>query len=85
MTQAELADKIGVNQSTISFWESGNEVPTIEHLVLLALTLPEIIESLDGRERDLLQRIIRLERDLYPGKCACSGCSCSTVAATDNL
>ena len=77
MTQGELAARIGVNQSTISFWERGTEIPTVEHLIQLALILPEIIESLEGRERVLLMRVLRLERDLFQGKCACSGCKCS--------
>ena len=76
MTQGELANKIGVNQSTISFWERGAETPTVEHLILLSLALPEVIEGLPGREREMLERLIRMERDLYPGRCACSGCSC---------
>ena len=67
---------MGVSQGTISFWENGTEIPTIEHLIILALELPEIIESFDGRERALLQRVLRLERELFPGRCACPGCSC---------
>jgi transcriptional regulator with XRE-family HTH domain len=82
MTQGELAARIGVNQSTISFWEHGTEIPTVEHLIQLALTLPEIIESLEGRERVLLMRVLRLERDLFQGKCACSGCKCGSESST---
>lgn len=82
MTQGELAARIGVNQSTISFWEHGTEIPTVEHLIQLALTLPQILESLEGRERVLLMRVLRLERDLFQGKCACSGCRCGTVEAS---
>ncbi len=76
LTQEELAARIGVSQGTISFWESGTETPTIEHVILLALELPEIIESFDGRERELLQRVLRLERELFAGRCACKGCAC---------
>jgi transcriptional regulator with XRE-family HTH domain len=82
MTQGELAARIGVYQSTISFWERGNEIPTVEHLIQLALALPEIVESLEGRERVLLMRVLRLERDLFPGRCACSGCQCGSVEAS---
>lgn len=82
MTQGELAARVGVNQSTVSFWERGIEIPTVEHLIQLALVLPEIVESLEGRERVLLMRVLRLERDLFPGRCACSGCKCGTVEAS---
>jgi len=76
LTQDECAARIGVSQGTISFWENGTETPTIEHLITLALELPEIIESFDGRERALLQRVMRLERTLFAGRCACPGCTC---------
>jgi transcriptional regulator with XRE-family HTH domain len=76
LTQEECAARIGVSQGTISFWENGTEAPTIEHLILLALELPEIVESFAGRERTLLQRVLRLERELFVGRCACPGCAC---------
>ncbi len=76
LTQGELAARIGVSQGTISFWENGTESPTVEHLIALAVELPNLIESFEGRERDLLQRVLRLERDLFAGRCACAGCSC---------
>lgn len=76
LTQGELATRLGVSQGTISFWENGTETPTVEHLIVLALELPEVIESIDGRERDLLQRVLRLEREIFDGRCACAGCQC---------
>jgi transcriptional regulator with XRE-family HTH domain len=76
LTQGELAARVGVSQGTISFWENGTETPTVEHLIVLALELPEIIESFDGRERDLLRRVLRLEREIFRGRCACVGCQC---------
>lgn len=76
LTQGELAARLKVSQGTISFWENGTETPTVEHLIVLALEFPEIVESFDGRERELLQRVLRLERDLFQGRCACTGCSC---------
>ncbi len=76
LTQGALAARAGVAQGTISFWESGAETPTIEHLILLALELPTIIEGLTGREAELLRRVLRLERNLFSGRCACAGCSC---------
>ena len=76
LTQGQLAARIGVAQSAISFWERGIEVPTVEHLILLALELPAILDGVAGRERELLQRVLRLERDLFAGRCACAGCTC---------
>ena len=76
LTQGELAARLKVSQGTISFWEKGSEMPTVEHLIVLALELPEIVDSFSGRERELLQRVLRLERDLFKGRCACAGCQC---------
>jgi len=76
LTQEELAARIGVSQGTISFWESGADMPRVEHLVALTLELPEIVDSFSGRERELLQRMVRIERELFAGRCACKGCTC---------
>lgn len=76
LTQEECATRIGVSQGTMSFWENGTETPTVEHLIILALELPEIIENFAGRERGLLQRVLRLERQLFAGHCACPRCRC---------
>lgn len=81
LTQEQLAAWVGVSQGTISFWERGIEIPTVEHLILLALELPAIVEDFDGRERELLQRVVRLERELFAGRCACAGCSCQPQTA----
>ncbi len=81
LTQKELAARLGVSQGTVSFWESGLETPTVEHLILLALELPAIVENFHGRERELLQRVVRLERKLFAGRCACAGCSCQPQMA----
>ena len=81
LTQGQLAARIGVAQSAISFWERGIEVPTVEHLILLALELPAILDGVAGRERELLQRVLRLERDLFAGRCACAGCTCAVRPA----
>lgn len=79
MTQRELAVRVGVSQTTISFWENATETPRLEHLIRLALELPDVIEGFEGRERALLQRLLRLERELFAGKCACEGCTCETA------
>ncbi len=76
LTQGELAARVGVSQGAVSFWEHGAETPLLEHVILLALELPALIESFDGRERALLERVLRLERELFPGRCSCAGCTC---------
>lgn len=78
LTQKDLAERIGVSQGTISFWENSVEAPTLEHLIRLALEFPDVVESFQGRERELLQRVLRLERELFDGKCACKNCACES-------
>ncbi len=77
LTQAQLAARVGVSQGTISFWENGVQTPTVEHVIALALVFPEIVESFQGRERALLQRLLVLERELFEGRCACRQCPCA--------
>jgi transcriptional regulator with XRE-family HTH domain len=76
LTQGELAARIGVSQGAVSFWENGAETPKIEHVIGLALEFPELLRSFDGRERQLLDRVLRLERGLGAGRCACAACAC---------
>ncbi len=78
LTQSELAARLGVSQSAISFWESGAETPSVDHVVALAAELPDIVEGLDPRERELLRWLLNLERQLLGGRCACPGCSCES-------
>lgn len=75
-TQSELAGRLGVSQATVSFWENGIEQPRLEHVIRLALEFPALIERFQGRERELLERVLRLERALFDGGCACEGCRC---------
>ena len=48
ITQKQAADAIGVQQSTISMWESGNSVPTVQTLLKAAevygCTAAELLE-----------------------------------------
>jgi CO dehydrogenase maturation factor len=83
LTQGDLATRVGVSQGTISFWENGVETPSLEHIISLALELPELVEQFPERERQLLQRILRLERELFTGRCACKGCTCGNDAGND--
>lgn len=39
ISQVELAEKIGVKQSTVAMWECGASVPRIDKLPLLAKVL----------------------------------------------
>ncbi len=82
LTQEDLATRLKVSQGTISFWENGSETPTVEHVILLALELPELIESFEGYEQALLRKVLQLERELYPGRCACAGCVCQAAEAS---
>ena len=36
MTQSELADKLGVNQSMIALYESGKRTPSVDTLIIIA-------------------------------------------------
>jgi transcriptional regulator with XRE-family HTH domain len=47
MSQEELADRVGVDQSTISHWESGHHSPDVAQLMRL-------MEELDASMSDIL-------------------------------
>jgi transcriptional regulator with XRE-family HTH domain len=51
MTQAELGKKAGVAPASVSHFETGQRVPSLESLVKLADALEVSIDSLLGRER----------------------------------
>lgn len=76
LSQEELAGRLGLSQSTISFWENGVETPTLENLVNLATELPGVVSFLIAGEAELLQRLERLERLVYGGRCGCTNCGC---------
>ena len=44
MTQREFADRVGVGQTAISFWEQGRGVPRLEQICLLASVRGELPE-----------------------------------------
>ena len=50
LTQKELAEKMGVDQSAVSFWETGKRVPRGAKLLRLADVLDCTIDELFGRE-----------------------------------
>lgn len=51
LTQQEMADKLGLDQTTISAWEVGRATPTVKSIKKLAtvlnVTTEEVIESLE--------------------------------------
>lgn len=50
MTQSELAAMVGVQQNTVSQWESGKRNPTAPMLIRLAETLHCTIDEIYGRD-----------------------------------
>ena len=80
-TQNELAKRLNISQTTISFWERGIETPSLEHRVQLVTLMPEVFEQLARKETDILTRLYRLERAVHGGKCTCTGCGCSANIA----
>jgi transcriptional regulator with XRE-family HTH domain len=76
-TQIDLAQQLNVSQGAISFWESGIESPSLEHLITLVTLLPEIFEQLAQQEAQILARLYNLERAVNSGKCTCRGCGCT--------
>lgn len=49
MSQRELGDKLGVDQSTVSYWETGTNEVTLTKLVRIADAMGEPLDSLLGR------------------------------------
>ena len=50
LTQKELAEKMGVDQSAVSFWETGKRFPRGAKLLRLAEVLNCSIDELFGQE-----------------------------------
>lgn len=46
MTQAELAQKVGVSQKAVAKWEVGKSLPRADHFVVLANVLHCTIDEL---------------------------------------
>lgn len=49
MTQAQLAEAVGVNQIQISRWENDKHLPTVEQFVNIAVALNSTLDELIGR------------------------------------
>ena len=52
LSQAEVARRIGVDQSAVSYWESGTNIPRASMLVKLADLYCCTIDELFGRGQD---------------------------------
>ena len=57
LSQTKLAEKIGVNQTTIARWEDDNRVPTIDNAV-------DVSNALNIPLPDLLGKDLRLSNDI---------------------
>ena len=53
LTQKELADQIGVNQSTLANWESGTRSPNVSMLKKLAAALHCTVDELLQEETEV--------------------------------
>lgn len=52
LTQAELANKIGVTQGAVYFWEKGINEPTAGYLIKMARVFSVSVDELLSFERD---------------------------------
>ncbi len=64
-TQGELAERLGVTQTAISYWESGKRMPGIEDLLHLASELGRDIRFFlpDERARPAVRTVLRATAD----------------------
>lgn len=58
MTQAELGRKAGIGAASVSHFETGQRVPSLESLIKLADALEVSVDSLLGRERAEAQAVM---------------------------
>ena len=58
LTQAKLAAKAGVSPETVAAWETGDEFPSQEQLLALAVALKVKIGRLVEKDEELMLRVI---------------------------
>lgn len=54
LTQIELAERVGVTQTAISYWETGRRRPGVDDALLLAEALNTTVERLFNRRARLV-------------------------------
>lgn len=71
MTQAELGDKVNVDQTTIGRWEDGNREPTVGNVVNIAnafeVSVPELLDidlSKNDSSFDELELLFSKNKDI---------------------
>ena len=52
ITQGELADKLGITPTGVSYWESGKSIPNYDTLKKLSLLFNVSIDYLTGNEKE---------------------------------
>lgn len=66
LTQKEFADKLGVSQSSVNYWEKGQRIPSIEAAARIADLFNITIESLlDSDDKLLKQNPINMLTGTY--------------------
>lgn len=66
LTQKEFADKLGVSQSSINYWEKGQRIPSIEAAARIADFFNITIESLlDSDDKLIKQNPINMLTGTY--------------------
>lgn len=63
LTQAELGEKIGVTNKTISRWENGNYMPDIDMLLILSEQYGVTVSELLNGERQTPEEIVSNSND----------------------
>lgn len=58
MSREKLAARVGVNAAVVEAWETGEQFPDQEHLLLLAQTLKVGIGTLVDGDRELMLKVI---------------------------
>lgn len=56
LTQTEFADKLGVSQSSVNYWEKGQRIPSIEAAAKIADFFDITIESLLDSDDKLIKQ-----------------------------
>ena len=63
MTQADLAEKLGVTQSSVNDWETGVSTPSVQELMALAILFKVSADYILGLEDNVRVRIDHLKEN----------------------